>query len=51
MNHKRKRPASRRAGCKMCKYWKKNGCWKPSHRDVRTTRARRRRPLEARLPD
>ncbi|MGI9341307.1 MAG: hypothetical protein ACR2QV_00550 [Gammaproteobacteria bacterium] len=25
MNHKRKRPANRRAGCKYCKPWKANG--------------------------
>jgi hypothetical protein len=25
MNHKRKRPRNRRAGCKMCKPWKING--------------------------
>lgn len=25
MHHKRKRPRNRRAGCKMCKYWKVNG--------------------------
>jgi len=25
MNHKRKRPINRRAGCKMCKPWKING--------------------------
>jgi hypothetical protein len=25
MNHKRKRPANRRAGCKLCKPWKANG--------------------------
>lgn len=25
MNHKRKRPRNRRAGCKMCKFWKVNG--------------------------
>ena len=25
MNHKRKRPKNRRAGCLMCKYWKVNG--------------------------
>ncbi len=25
MNHKRKRPANRRAGCKLCKPWKTNG--------------------------
>ena len=25
MNHKRKRPKNRRAGCLMCKYWKING--------------------------
>jgi hypothetical protein len=25
MHHKRKRPASRRAGCKLCKPWKVNG--------------------------
>lgn len=25
MNHKRKRPRNRRAGCKMCKFWKING--------------------------
>ncbi len=24
MHHKRKRPANRRAGCKMCKPWKAN---------------------------
>lgn len=31
MHHKRKRPRSRRAGCKMCKFWKMNGAkpaWK-----------------------
>ncbi len=25
MNFKRKRPANRRAGCKLCKPWKVNG--------------------------
>jgi len=25
MNHKRKRPKNRRAGCLMCKHWKING--------------------------
>jgi hypothetical protein len=25
MNHKRKRCRNRRAGCKLCKYWKVNG--------------------------
>jgi len=25
MNHKRHRPRSRRAGCKLCKPWKVNG--------------------------
>lgn len=25
MNHKRRRPKNRRAGCLMCKYWKMNG--------------------------
>ncbi|MFN8443430.1 MAG: hypothetical protein U0175_21820 [Caldilineaceae bacterium] len=25
MNHKRKRPKNRRAGCLMCKFWKVNG--------------------------
>lgn len=25
MNHKKKRPANRRAGCKLCKPWKSNG--------------------------
>lgn len=25
MNHKRGRPANRRAGCKLCKPWKING--------------------------
>lgn len=25
MNHKRRRPKNRRAGCLMCKYWKVNG--------------------------
>ena len=25
MHHKRKRPRSQRAGCKLCKYWKING--------------------------
>lgn len=25
MNHKRGRARNRRAGCKMCKYWKVNG--------------------------
>ena len=26
MNHKRKRPKSRRAGCLLCKSHKRNGC-------------------------
>ncbi|MGE0746417.1 MAG: hypothetical protein AB7K86_14260 [Rhodospirillales bacterium] len=25
MNHKRRRPRNRRAGCKLCKPWKVNG--------------------------
>ena len=25
MNHKRKRPKNRRAGCLLCKYWNTNG--------------------------
>jgi hypothetical protein len=25
MNHKKRRPANRRAGCKLCKPWKANG--------------------------
>jgi hypothetical protein len=25
MHHKRKRPRSQRAGCKLCKFWKVNG--------------------------
>lgn len=25
MNHKRKRARNRRAGCKLCKFWKVNG--------------------------
>lgn len=25
MNHKRKRSRNRRAGCKLCKFWKVNG--------------------------
>jgi len=25
MNHKRRRPKNRRAGCLLCKYWKANG--------------------------
>ncbi len=25
MNHKRKRSRNRRAGCKLCKFWKING--------------------------
>jgi hypothetical protein len=25
MNHKRKRPKNRRAGCRLCKVWKANG--------------------------
>lgn len=28
MNHKRRRPRNRRAGCKMCKPWKINGVGK-----------------------
>jgi hypothetical protein len=28
MNHKRKRPKNRRAGCLMCKSWKANGVGK-----------------------
>lgn len=30
MNHKRKRPRSQRAGCKLCKPWKMNGVDKES---------------------
>ena len=25
MNHKRRRPKKQRAGCLMCKWWKRNG--------------------------
>jgi len=33
MHHKRHKPRSARAGCKLCKPWKKNGCKHPKHRD------------------
>ena len=36
MNHKRRRPANRRAGCKLCKPWKINGA---PVSDVATLRA------------
>jgi len=29
-NHKKKRPANRRAHCKLCKYWKINGICRES---------------------
>lgn len=32
MHHKRGRPRSRRAGCKMCKHWKING-WRTERVD------------------
>jgi hypothetical protein len=31
MNYKRRRARNRRAGCKLCKYWKVNG-FKTEHR-------------------
>jgi hypothetical protein len=33
MNHKRKRPKNRRAGCLMCKYWKVNGYGKRTQKE------------------
>lgn len=35
MHFKRHKPRSARAGCKLCKPWKKNGCHHPMHRDKR----------------
>lgn len=32
MNHKRRRPKNRRAGCLMCKPWKANGAKKTNPR-------------------
>lgn len=46
MNHKRKRPANRRAGCKMCKPWKSNGCKELPPRDRRLTQDGIREILE-----
>lgn len=35
MNHKRHRPKSRRAGCLMCKPWKRQGSPKKERRPFR----------------
>ena len=32
MHFKRKRPRNRRAGCKLCKFWKINGMGKESYK-------------------
>lgn len=42
MNHKRKRPANRRAGCKLCKPWKANG-WRTARLDGESFSNHRRR--------
>lgn len=35
MNHKRRRPKNRRAGCLLCKPWKANGVNDPPPRERR----------------
>jgi hypothetical protein len=42
MNHKRGRPRSRRAGCKLCKPWKVNG-YRTERRDGEKFSDHRRR--------
>lgn len=42
MNHKRKRPRNRRAGCKLCKPWKTNG-FRTERADGEAFSAHRRR--------
>jgi len=42
MNHKRGRPRSRRAGCKFCKTWKKNGVRTETREGERFSDHRRR---------
>jgi len=42
MNHKKKRPKNRRAGCLMCKWWKVNGIAK----DKRKTHSEKKREKE-----
>ena len=44
MNHKRRRPKNRRAGCLMCKHWKVNG----SKRSERRPHRDRKRLVEGR---
>lgn len=41
MHHKRRRPRSTRAGCKMCKPWKKNGVNKRAKHVARASDFRR----------
>ena len=43
VNHKRKRPKNRRAGCLMCKYWKANGAkGRTKNQTMQERRARER---------
>ncbi|MGB5623965.1 MAG: hypothetical protein WBN65_15865 [Gammaproteobacteria bacterium] len=49
MNHKRRRPANRRAGCKLCKPWKTNGYRTDREGGERFSDHRRRRAAETEL--
>lgn len=46
MNHKRKRPQSQRAGCKLCKPWKES----PARRDVAKNKPSELRKLQEPVP-
>lgn len=48
MNHKRHKPRSAWAGCKLCKPWKKNGCQHDKPRDREQLADARRQINEAR---
>ncbi len=47
MNHKRKRPKNRRAGCLLCKFWKVNGFGKRKRADGEQFSDHKRRKFAA----
>lgn len=49
MNHKRKRPKNRRAGCLLCKPWKANGVAVTTKEGEKLSDHRRRSAAESEL--
>lgn len=47
MHHKRRRHRAARAGCNLCKPWKKNGCHHERPGDARKLQERVPKPHEA----